>query len=336
MKRLPNGAGSITKLSGARKKPFMAREGRSGYQRCVGTFETYEQALAALMDYNRDPWNLDLAHITFESLWLAFLRAKEQTMGQSALAQLKTAYNKCESLYRREYTSIKAYDMQMIVDNCNKSKASKAIIKNLFHHLDMFARELDISDKMYSELVRVTGGTPKREKTIFTEDEVKALWKGQDRPFYDSVLCMLYTGFRISELLSLTVDNIDLEQGAIVGGMKTEAGRNRLVPIHHKIYPLVEERVENSDSGYLIERNGFKIAAGHYRSAIWNPIMRDIGCNHTPHECRHTFRSWLDSAGAQRVCVDKIMGHASGNVGEDIYTHKGFDELKDTIELIKN
>jgi len=56
--------------------------------------------------------------------------------------------------------------------------------------------------------------------------------------------------------------------------------------------------------------------------------------NHTPHECRHTFRSCLDSAGANKVSINKLMGHAGADTGERIYTHKTLQELKNTIELI--
>ena len=57
---------------------------------------------------------------------------------------------------------------------------------------------------------------------------------------------------------------------------------------------------------------------------------------HVPHECRHTFRSRLDSAGANRVCIDRLMGHKSGNTGERVYTHKTIEELRANIELITN
>lgn len=62
-------------------------------------------------------------------------------------------------------------------------------------------------------------------------------------------------------------------------------------------------------------------------------IMTDTG---TPHECRHTFRSRLDSAGANKVCIDRIMGHKSKGTGERVYTHKNIEELKMNIELITN
>ncbi len=49
--------------------------------------------------------------------------------------------------------------------------------------------------------------------------------------------------------------------------------------------------------------------------------MERLHMNHTPHECRHTFRSRLDSAGANNVCIDRIMGHKSKETGERVYTH---------------
>lgn len=336
MKRLPNHAGSITKLSGERTKPFLAREGKTGKQRSIGTFKTYEEAMAALVSYNSQPWDLDNRHVTLEGLWDAFLEVKAPQLGTSSINQLKTAYKRCASLYGREYISIKAYEMQAIVDACDMSKSYKSTIKNLFRHLDLFARELDISTKMFSELVKVSGGTPKKIKKIFTDEEVGKLWDGADRPYYDTALFMLYTGFRVSEMLDIRVDNIDLDEMYMVGGMKTEAGRNRVVPIHSKILPIVEERMSQSKNGFLFEKNGSQIYYKTYRPVIWLPMMNEIGCQHTPHECRHTFRSWLDSAGAQRTCIDKIMGHSSGHVGEDVYTHKSINELSSAIEMIRH
>ena len=64
--------------------------------------------------------------------------------------------------------------------------------------------------------------------------------------------------------------------------------------------------------------------------------MDDLKMEHTPHECRHTFRSRLDSAGANKVCIDLMMGHKSSGTGERVYTHKTLEELKIAIEFLKN
>ena len=61
--------------------------------------------------------------------------------------------------------------------------------------------------------------------------------------------------------------------------------------------------------------------------------MKNLNMQHTPHECRHTFRSKLDSAGANKKCMDLLMGHKSKEVGERVYTHKTIQELRDALEL---
>ena len=84
---------------------------------------------------------------------------------------------------------------------------------------------------------------------------------------------------------------------------------------------------------YLFSYEGKKLSNSQYY-IFWNDIMKQLGMEHTPHECRHTFRSRLDSAGANKVCIDLMMGHKSKEVGERIYTHKTIQELKEAIELI--
>jgi len=333
MKRLPNGIGSITKLSGNRSKPYLAREGKSGQQKSIGCFRTYQEAMNALGVFNQDPWNVDSVHITMEDLFSEYIRQRGSRLGNSTVTSLKTAFTHCEPLYKTEYAKIKASMMQDIVDACDRSKSSKAAIKNLFRHLDLYAREMDITNKMYSDMVKVSGGKGKKKKTVFSDCEINRLWKVSDENA-ESILFLLYTGFRISEMLDMRVENVNLADGYMVGGTKTEAGKDRTVPIHHKIASIVAKRVEMSESGYLFEMYGRQIPINNYRSKCWQPMMELIGAEHTPHECRHTFRSKLDSAGAKKVCIDKIMGHSSGNVGEDVYTHKSLEELKNTIEMM--
>ena len=58
--------------------------------------------------------------------------------------------------------------------------------------------------------------------------------------------------------------------------------------------------------------------------------------SHVPHECRHTFETRLDSAGANWKCIDLLMGHVSKDTGNRVYNHKIFDELTATVELIQD
>lgn len=208
-----------------------------------------------------------------------------------------------------------------------------AVVRTLWSHLDRLAMELDIINKEYSRLLTVIKPEQKHEKVPFTDEEVKALWKYEEGFQRDVILFMLYTGFRISEVFNIRVEHVDLEEGVIIGGMKTDAGRNRTVPIHHEIEGIVKKYLKLSKRGYLFEDAGRQITYDGYRK-YWKKIMKDLNMQHTPHECRHTVRSKMDAAGGNKVCIDRIMGHKSDGTGERVYTHKTVQELKDTVELV--
>ena len=62
----------------------------------------------------------------------------------------------------------------------------------------------------------------KKVKQVFSPKDIKKMWKYVDvTPYTDMVLIGLYTGFRPQELAILEIDNIDLAEGSIIGGMKT-------------------------------------------------------------------------------------------------------------------
>ena len=136
-------------------------------------------------------------------------------------------------------------------------------------------------------------------------------------------------------MIDLKIETVNLQEWTLTGGTKTAAGKNRLIPIHSKIQNIVQKRFEQSKSGYLFEWNRKKLNQTQYRE-FWADIMGKLEMNHTPHECRHTFRSRLDSAGANKVCIDRLMGHKSKGTGERVYTHKNIEELRLNIELITN
>jgi len=333
----PNGYGTVAKLSGNRRNPYVVRKTKGwddrGYPiyETIGYCPTREAGLILLAQYNNDPWDVDKEKTTFEELFKLWEEKKMPKLGKSNQSSLKSAYKHCSKLFKMKYKAIRAYNMQECVDNCGKGYSTQAAIKNLFGHLDDFALELDVIKTRYSELV-TSAPIPETSKTPFTDEEIAALWNISGEPWVDSVLTFLYTGFRISELLDIQTANVDLEIGTIKGGTKTRAGKDRIVPIHSLILPFITERVKQGGE-YLFMHNGKKLSSSQYY-IFWNEVMKKINADHTPHECRHTFRSRLDSAGANKRCIDLIMGHKSRDVGERVYTHKTVQELKDAIELI--
>lgn len=330
----PNGYGTVTKLSGNRRKPWIVKEGISGRQKPIGYTATKEEGMILLAQYNNDPWDIEADKITLQELFDLWEEKRAVKLGTSNRSSLKSAYKHCSKLGKVRYKQIKSYQMQDCIDSCGCGYSTQGAIKNLWGHLDRFALELDIISKRCSDLL-TSDPIPETTKEIFTDEEVSRLWENQNFPWVDSILFFLYTGFRISEMIDLRTETVNLQEWTLTGGTKTAAGKNRLIPIHSKIQSIVQKRFEQSKSGYLFEHNGKKLNQTQYRE-FWAAVMEALKMDHTPHECRHTFRSRLDSAGANKVCIDRLMGHKSKGTGERVYTHKNIEELRLNIELITN
>lgn len=333
----PNGYGTVVKLSGNRRRPYAVRK-TIGYDAKrhpiylpIGYTATREEGLIMLAEYNNNPYNIDVRKMTVKAVFEKWSELNSGKMNENTYNALKTAWKHCKKVELMKYRELNTLHMQDCIDNCGCGYSTQQSIKALFGHLDKFAFSADIIDKRYSEATTAPG-TPDTKKKPFTDDEIKTLWEHKDAEWVDSVLVFLYSTWRINELLSLKKTDVDLENMIMEGGSKTRNGKHRIIPIHKKILPLIEKRMK-ADGEYLFSYNGRKCNAGDYYP-IWHEIMNKYGMEHTPHECRHTFRSKLDSAGANKVCMDLLMGHKSKDVGERVYTHKKIEELRKTIHLL--
>lgn len=334
----PNRFGTVTKLSGNRRKPWIAREGQSGRQKVIGYAATRQEALSLLVQYNDSPWDIDARKITLEELYTLWKQKKAPKIGKYSVQTVQSGWGHCKMLSDEPYTSIKYADMQRTIDGCGERVGAQKNVQNFWYHMDTFAAELEISNKWFSRLLKTDTLEPK-EKTIFTTDEVRTLWQCADaQPAAAVAVFMLYTGFRAAEACSIELRNVDFENRTIKGGMKTAAGKNRIVPIHPAILALVKSNykkaVEAGESYLFLNLHHKRLTPETFKKLSFPTLMKKTGMSHTTHECRHTFRTALDAANGNAVCIDRIMGHASGSIGERVYTHKTVEELRKTIELV--
>ena len=174
-------------------------------------------------------------------------------------------------------------------------------------------------------------------KIPFTQEQVNELWKYvDDIAFVDMVLIAMYTGFRPQEVAVLETKNIFLDENKIIGGMKTENGRDRVVPIHPAIKPLVEKRYLQATERYHSDRlfndpkgqQSTKMTYDMYRGRFTN-VMKEMGFKGlTPHCTRHTFSTQAKRCGMDSGIRKRIMGHSlNGDVTESVYTHPTFEDL---------
>lgn len=342
MKRA-NGNGSVSKLSGIRRKPYIARvtlgwDEKTGRQirKTIGTYVTQKEAQKALIDYLDNPYDLDLSNILFKDVYEKWSRLKYPKVSHSAILGYQSAYNNVEKLHNMKIKDIKARHLQEAIDNCSKGQATKKKIKFLFGQLFAYAMQNDIITKNYSEFVDIGKASEESKREPFSNKEIELLWKHMDDiEFIDTILIMIYSGFRIGELLELETKNIDLINMTMTGGLKTEAGKNRLVPIHPKILPLIEKRYNKDNQYLIINFKGKKMKYDNYYKEKFIPIMEQLNMKHRPHDCRHTFATLLSNANANATAIKKMIGHESYATTEKIYTHKDIEELRKNVELIK-
>lgn len=333
----PNGYGSVVKLSGNRRRPYCARKTKEIDERgfpvylVIGYYATREEGLMALAEFNRNPYDVDLAKITMQDMYDRWSTRDFPKMSESSVGSHKAAMKHCEPLHNMPYKTIKAYQMQQIIDECGFGYSTQGSIKNLFGKLDLYAMELDIITKKNSDLIHAAP-IPPTSKKPFSKEEIELVWKHHEEEMVDTILILIYSGFRINELLNIQTENVNLNERWFKGGLKTKAGKDRVVPIHSLIFDMVKKRVEEGNK-YLICVDGKKVNQTQYYT-FWKAFMEAHKMEHTPHECRHTFRSLLDSAGANKKCIDMMMGHTSKEVGERVYTHKTLEELAEALALV--
>lgn len=336
-KRNPNGYGCVTKLSGNRSRPWIIKvtmydtEGRAK-QVPIDYAETEEQGNIILAQYNHNPWNIDRNKVTLVDVFQRWSKIKMPKLSVPLQSSLKSAFKHCSRYYGMKYRYIKSYHMQCCIDECGLSYSTQSAIKNLWGHLDRFAFEYDIIEKMYSTVITAPP-VPETKREPFSDRQIAALWDIQDEPWVNTVLIYLYTGFRLQELLNMKTADINMKELYFRGGSKSSSGKNRIVPIHPRILPFVKELIEQDDE-YFLSYQGDKISQGNYYK-FWNEVMQKIGADKTPHEARHTFETNLDNAGGNRKCIDLLMGHKSKDVGNRIYNHKTLAQLRETIYLLK-
>lgn len=322
--KMPNGYGTISKLKGKRRRPYCVRVGCKYVleddtikekREILGYYATKAEAVTALSEYNRLPYDLT-KKLTFAEIYQKWF-AEKSKLSHKSHNSYSSAFCKCEPIHNIPIADIRLADLQEITDKYkDMSKATVNNILVVMHGVYDYAMRYDIVVKDYSKYIKIDFAPEKGLHKVFTESEIQAFWDMPQSEMRDITLVLLYTGFRVNELLPMTAENIDLDAQTFTGGNKTQAGKSRTVPMHHRIAPIMSQYAD-----------GFSMKYGVYSAAL-----REYG--HTPHDTRHTFISRLQSAGGDHICIQRLVGHASGNVTDKVYTHKETDELRRTIELL--
>lgn len=310
--KLPQGYGSVYKKSGKRRKPWVAVktigwemvDGKAKQKRIVvGYYATKAEGLDALSQY------APIAErCTFQEVYRRW--SEQRFPALSTTAHYERAFNYLKSLWKVKFVDLKTYDLENAV-NMIQAPSARKNAKLLIDQMYKYALKYDLVSVDYSQRFTVLTPATKMERKPFSDAEIDMLWESKA----DMILIQIYSGWRASELVSFTDDG-----EYMYGGTKTEAGKNRIVPIH----PLIKDLVSNRGN-YTLRQ--------YY--ALFERTMQELGMKHATHDCRVTFATKCHLYGVDPLAAKKMLGHKLDNITEKVYTKLSKEYLKQEIAKIK-
>ncbi len=226
-----------------------------------GYYATQPEAIAALTEYNKNPYDINLNGATIADMWEIFKKRKFDKISNSGINVYNAAYKHLTAVHDKSIADLKTYQLQAIIDDIDRSPGkSKSHVQALLHQLFDIAMELDIIQKNYAEFVKIGERPQSNIHKAFSKTEITTLFNSVfSEPWADTVLIMIYSGLRPSELLSIRTENVFLSEAYMIGGLKTKAGKERIIPLNNKVLPFVRKRY-NPNNEYLIAGKGKKSA----------------------------------------------------------------------------
>ena len=351
--RNPNGYGSVVYLGKNRRKPYAVRvtdgykevDGRFKQQyKYLGYFKKSKEANMFLANYNSGrPVKEHVSYIkepTFAEVykaWVEFKKSRNNPPGVSTFRNYDIVYKYYSDIHQKKICNIQVDDIQKVADAISgKSNSTVTMAKTVATQMFDFAIKRQYVDINIPQLC--DWDYVKSEEEMhkpFTDEEIETLWKKCNVLYVDVILIMIYTGLRASEFLEIENEKINFEEQYIICGKKTEAGKNRVVPIHDAIMPFIKRYYKETNKYLFPNTKGNAYYYTLFRNTIWKNLMIELKMDHTPHDTRHTFATLADRYELNDLCLKLIMGHTVKDLTKGTYTHKLASELLAEMQKIK-
>lgn len=270
----------------------------------------------------------------------------EKKYSPNTVASYKKDLDKYYNFFKtKSLNSINNKDIEDYIISLNKKLLSKSVSRNI-SSLKTFYKFLIIDGAVKSS--PMDGITvPKIPKTlpkVLSEEEVNKLLTINLETPYDyrnkAMLELMYSsGLRVSELINLAVNDVDLKDEIVK--VYGKGSKERIIPIGQyateavNIYlngyrnSLVKKKVSN----YLfLSSRGDKMSRQAFFKIIKNLAKtKNIKIDFSPHTLRHSFATHLLKHGADLRSIQELLGHSDIS-STQIYTHISNEKLKENYK----
>lgn len=322
-----NGTGTVYKLSGRRRRPWIALKNKT----VVGYYETKTAALEALERLTGRTLD-ERYNMTFKEVYEAWKAEHGEDVTEAVRSAYQNSYNVFSDLHKKKFRDIRTVDFQAPLTKLDgKSRSTVAKHKQLINQMSIWAMREEVASTNFAQFVRLPQ-EQKKEKQIFTEKEIaKIASDGSEEA--QVVLMLIGTGMRINELFTLHI--ADYHETYCVGGEKTEAGKNRVIPIRPEARQYFANFAAAATGNLLISGYGGSHDKNNFRNREYKRLLKRLDIPYkTPHATRHTYASRAAAAGMRPEILQKILGHADYNTTANIYIHSDIEELVKAVECL--
>ncbi|MBQ3503703.1 MAG: tyrosine-type recombinase/integrase [Oscillospiraceae bacterium] len=324
-----NGSGAISKLSGNRAKPWMAR--KNGVM--IGTFSTRAEAQKAL-ERITDVSVTEKYNLTLQQVYDRWHAEHSRNIAEKTLKDYEWAFKLCAPLHDRKIRSILRSDYQALIiaqEVKGRSKGTCNKVRVVLGMLGRWAYEEGITLSNNADNLNTSAKQLSTRETFLKQD-VKAL-KKTSLPASDIALILISCGCRPGELFKVPV--ADCFDDYFIGGSKTEAGKDRVIPIGPDgLAAYTKLRCEAIAKGEPLLISGYKGSHvyANFAKRDWKKLMEEIGRpGYTPYVCRHTFITNAIRSGVDLPVLEAIVGHLDRETTR-IYTHLRAEDLVDAVQ----
>lgn len=358
-----NGQGSVIRLSGRRAKPWAAygpavKDSNGKYTKpFVDTFATEGEARSAILLLPAVA-RTDMYNFTVEQVYNEWKDEHFRAIGQkgregyeNSWANLSTAVifpgGESYPIHNKKARALTKLDFQQIINALSKSGKSLSKcqkVRQLSNQICRWCVDHDLLPRNVAENLTMPKAESK-EKRIFTDAEIDLIEieaRSNDpvrKRIAQITLILCYTGFRVGALTQMKIGDVHLDEDIagqtvsyMIGGVKTEAGKNRLVPINKRVLPIARELVADKppDAPLFEDLPTERNLRHHFTS-----LVADIGASGaTIHSCRHTYATKHARAETRPEILSKLMGHTNYDITK-IYTHSTILDLAAADSKIK-
>lgn len=319
----------------ARKSGFATKKAALEY---IPNLQPPESAAVGRKSLHSIPDNVTVKAIY--DLWFPTHEARGKA--KSTLGCYSAAIKHFDDLWDYSFAEVGIDDWQESIDDCPCGRRTRENMKALVGLLYKYAIPRGAAPEKINlgEYLYVTGEVGRRHP--FTDLEVETIRRSVGIvPWADYIYCLIYLGYRPHEFLTREIDqHYDPVEKCLYGGIKTNAGKNRVITISPKILPIIKDIIAGRTSGFLFcGPDGGKIGDKKFREYFAEALGK-MGIQATPERkltpycCRHTFASLLDRVkGAGDNAKLELIGHTTVDMLRH-YQHAALDDLREITNAI--